>query len=148
MAFMKLEHQASDFDVKIAAGLVVLADRIQIQQVFLNLIRNAVEAMEESPFQRLVITAKKAAPGMIEVPSPTADELGSQSPKACSPFLDHQGEGQGLGLSICRTIVDSARGPHLGGAVKAGGVAFRFTLSDGSRRTCSESGTSARRGPE
>jgi two-component system sensor kinase FixL len=134
MAFMSSSTRHLDFDVKIAAGLVVLADRIQIQQVFLNLIRNAVEAMEDSPFQRLVITAKKAAHGMIE--ATVADSGPGLAPEVAeslfSPFLTTKAKGMGLGLSICRTIVEAHEGKIWAEPSKLGGVAFHFTLPDGS----------------
>lgn len=134
MAFMSTDTRSLDFEANIPSDLVVLADRIQIQQVFLNLIRNAIEAMGDSSFRHLVITASKSGQDMIEVTvSDSGPGLAAEvASNLFAPFLTTKAKGMGLGLSICRTIVEAHEGRIWAGTSKMGGVAFHFTLPDGS----------------
>jgi len=109
---------------------LVLVDKIQVEQVLLNLLRNALEAMETSERRELVIATAPAANDMIAVS--VADTGTGIDPKVVAqlfqPFVTTKRQGMGIGLSISRTIVES----H-GGEIKAepnpgGGTIFRFTL--------------------
>jgi two-component system sensor kinase FixL len=109
----------------------VLADRIQIQQVILNLIRNAIEAMQDSPRRELVV-GTQAAPGTGLVEVRVAD-TGTGIPPAIAaklfePFVTTKEHGMGVGLSICRTIVESHGGKIWVESEPGRGTAFRFTL--------------------
>ena len=109
----------------------VLADRIQIQQVLVNLIRNAIEVMVESPRQRkLEIATRAIADGMAEVS--VVDSGPGLAPEVAShlfqPFVTTKHKGMGLGLSICRTIVEAHGGKIWTETPAGGGTAFRFTL--------------------
>jgi two-component system sensor kinase FixL len=109
---------------------LVLADRVQIQQVVLNLIRNAIDAMEESPDRRLTIAVTRTAPDTAEIS--VADTGPGISPEIADqlfqPFVTTKRTGMGVGLSISRTIVE-AHGGHLRVDSNAdGGATFRFTL--------------------
>lgn len=113
---------------------LVCADRVQIQQVVLNLIRNAVDAMEETPQRRLVI-ATRTLEGQVEVS--VADTGPGISPKVADqlfqPFVTTKRTGMGVGLSISRTIIE-AHGGHLRAESNPeGGATFRFTLPSISR---------------
>jgi signal transduction histidine kinase len=95
---------------------LILADPVQIQQVVLNLVRNAIEAMEELPaeFGRLVVMTRLASPGMVEV---MVEDNGCGVPgvaegRVFTPFFTTKPQGMGMGLSISRTIVEAHRG-HL-----------------------------------
>lgn len=108
----------------------VLIDKVQIQQVLLNLIRNAFEAMSASPRRTVVIAAVPGASGMVEVSvADTGRGLAADvRAKLFEPFVTTKESGMGVGLSICRAIIES----H-GGALSAvdnpgGGTVFRFTL--------------------
>ncbi len=109
---------------------LVLADRVQIQQVLLNLIRNAIEAMEGSPKRELVLSTAAAADDMVAISvadtgSGIAPEMASQ---LFQPFVTTKRHGMGVGLSISRTIVE-AHGGQIGVEPNpAGGTIFRFTL--------------------
>lgn len=112
----------------------VLIDRIQVQQVILNLVRNALEAMTDSEVRRLHIRSKPGSPGFVEVsiedsgpglPSPVAERL-------FEPFVSTKSEGMGLGLSICHTIINGHEGRIWADSSKIGGTAFHFTLIDAS----------------
>nr|WP_043750810.1 PAS domain S-box protein [Methylobacterium nodulans] len=110
---------------------LVLADRIQVQQVLLNLIRNAIEAMQETPRRELVVrTRARPAEGLVEiVVSDTgtgiAPEIASQ---LFQPFVTTKARGMGVGLSICRTIVESHGGKIWVESRPGQGADFRFTL--------------------
>ena len=118
------------FDLDPDAPLV-LADRIQVQQVLLNLIRNSIEAMQEAERRELVVATRAlSAEGLVEVQvsdtgTGIAPEVAAQLFK---PFVTTKASGMGVGLSICRTIVESHGGKILAEAGLAGGTTFRFTL--------------------
>jgi len=109
----------------------VVVDRVQIQQVVLNLVRNAVEAMEAVERRELSITTRAlVAENAAEVR--VVDSGPGISPEIADrlfqPFVTTKPAGMGLGLSICREIVEAHHG-HLGVApVPSGGTAFRLTL--------------------
>jgi two-component system, LuxR family, sensor kinase FixL len=110
----------------------VLADKVQIQQVLHNLMRNAVEAMGEAPGperELLVATAPRPG-GLVEVS--VADTGPGISPEIAAqlfqPFITTKREGMGVGLSISRTIVEAHGGKLWAEANPGGGAVFRFTL--------------------
>jgi two-component system sensor kinase FixL len=110
---------------------LVLADRIQIQQVLVNLIRNAMEAMSETSNERRLEIASVAGPGeQVEVSvSDTGTGLAPDvSRHLFQPFVTTKRKGMGLGLSICRTIVEAHGGKIWVEDRQGGGTIFRFTL--------------------
>jgi two-component system sensor kinase FixL len=109
----------------------VLADRIQIQQVLVNLIRNAIEVMADSAPPRTLDIATVSGPDdAVEVS--VADTGSGLAPEIMrhlfQPFMTTKRKGMGLGLSICRTIVEAHGGKIWVDAPPAGGTVFRFTL--------------------
>src|SRR6185503_11242753 len=109
----------------------VLVDRIQIQQVLLNLIRNAVDVlMETSGPRELAIETLRADDNMVQVS--VADSGAGLAPEIrghlFQPFATTKHKGMGLGLSICRTIVEAHGGKIWVDPRPAGGTVFRFTL--------------------
>jgi two-component system sensor kinase FixL len=108
----------------------VLADKVQIQQVLLNLIRNAVEAMEGVSRRELVISAEATDDNMIALS--VADTGTGIAPDMTSqlfqPFVTTKRHGMGVGLSISRTIVESHGGQISVQPNPGGGTIFRFTL--------------------
>ncbi|MGE3303109.1 MAG: PAS domain S-box protein [Hyphomonadaceae bacterium] len=117
------------FDLDRAPSLV-LADRVEIQQVMVNLIRNAVEAMQERPRRDLAISSRMIDREWAEVA--VADTGGGLSEEAAAnlfkPFVTTKQNGMGVGLSISRTIVEAHGGMITAQANGEGGVTFRFTL--------------------
>jgi two-component system sensor kinase FixL len=108
----------------------VLVDKVQIQQVLLNLMRNAIDAMGQSERRELVVSTR--AQGAMTEFSVTdtgrglAPEIEAQ---LFQPFVTTKLDGMGMGLAICRTIVES-HGGRLGvEANPGGGTVFRFTVS-------------------
>lgn len=105
-------------------------DRIQIQQVLINLIRNALQAMEGQPRRELLIRTAAADEDMVEISvldrgDGIADDIRDS---LFSPFRTTKPDGMGIGLSISRTIVE-AHGGHIWAEDRAsGGTAFRFTV--------------------
>jgi two-component system sensor kinase FixL len=108
----------------------VIADRVQIQQVILNLIRNAIEAMEGLPRRELVISTEPAEDHMVTIAiADTGTGLAPEIlPKLFEPFISTKAQGMGVGLSISRTIVEAHGGVISAQPNEGGGTVFRFTL--------------------
>src|SRR3954470_25062238 len=109
---------------------LVLADRVQIQQVLVNLFRNALEAMATSDHRELIATNARAADDMIEIAvSDTGHGFGHDAQaNLFQPFFTTKETGMGVGLSISRTIIDTHGGRMWAETNEAGGATFRFTL--------------------
>ncbi|MGA8935074.1 MAG: PAS domain S-box protein [Pseudolabrys sp.] len=116
-----------DFDPSVE---LVLADKIQIQQILLNLMRNSVEAMQDSARRELRLSAVRVDNDMVQVS--VADTGSGLAPEVASqlfqPFVTTKQHGMGVGLSICRTIAESHGGKIWVEANPGGGTVFRFTL--------------------
>ncbi|WP_291693751.1 sensor protein FixL [Bradyrhizobium sp.] len=109
---------------------LVLADRVQIQQVLVNLFRNALEAMAPSPRRELGVTNSRAADDMIEV---AVSDTGTGFPddvkaNLFQTFFTTKETGMGVGLSISRSIIEAHGGRMWAENNDAGGATFRFTL--------------------
>ena len=109
---------------------LVLVDKVQIQQVILNLVRNAIESMEQSDRRELTIATERDPDGMAAVK--VSDTGTGISPDVASqlfqPFITTKPHGLGVGLSISRTIVESHGGRITVGPNPQGGTIFRFTV--------------------
>lgn len=114
----------------------VFADKIQIQQVLLNLMRNAIEAMEHSDRKELTISTYPAEDGMVAVA--VADTgcgiVPEMAARLFQPFATSKPHGMGIGLSISRSIVEAHEGQISVEANPDGGATFRFTLRGVSER--------------
>lgn len=109
---------------------LVLADRVQIQQVLLNLIRNSMDAMETSQVRDLKIAIGPTDGGFVRISvidtgSGIAPEVAKQ---LFQPFVTTKREGMGVGLSISRTIVEAHGGQIWVEQNPFGGTTFHFTL--------------------
>lgn len=108
----------------------VLADRNEIEQVLLNLMQNAVDAMGEGPHSQGIEIATAAEDGRVIVS--VRDHGAGLAPGAAAHLFDAfyttKPQGLGLGLSICRTIIESHGGRLWADPAPAGGLVMRFSL--------------------
>lgn len=118
-------------DTRIGADLPrVMVDRVQLQQVLVNLMRNAIEAMQDCPRRELVLSAISPNHDNIEI---SLADTGPGLPqhvreRLFQPFLSTKQSGMGVGLSICRSIIEQHNGRIWAEPNPGGGTVFRFTL--------------------
>jgi two-component system sensor kinase FixL len=131
VALARASNRFGAAQVSMDIGVVgaVLADKIQIQQVLLNLIRNALESMEGLARQMLTIRAV-LKDDFVEI---AVEDIGHGIPaemkaRLFEPFITTKDMGMGVGLAICRTIVESHGGRLVADDNPAGGAIFRLTL--------------------
>jgi two-component system, LuxR family, sensor kinase FixL len=109
---------------------LVLADKIQVQQVLLNLLRNAIEAMDHSPRRELMIQTESPDDEIVQIS--VSDTGTGITPDVASqlfqPFITTKRHGMGVGLSISRTIIEAHGGRIWIEPNPGGGTVFRFTL--------------------
>ena len=109
-----------------------LADRIMIEQVILNLIRNGVEAMQGSPLPTREITIRSAAAVPTGIAIEVADRGCGLPPQLARelfiPYFTTKPDGMGMGLHICRSIIERHGGRLTAVPREGGGTVFRFTL--------------------
>jgi signal transduction histidine kinase len=113
----------------------VTGNRVQLQQVLFNLVTNAIEAMESSLDRKMLIKSELVGSGEISV---TVEDSGSgiepkDFDKIFSTFFTTKLEGMGMGLSICRSIIESHGGRLWASAGPSRGAVFHFTLPVDSR---------------
>ena len=120
-------HVTMTFDPACDQALV---DRVQIQQVVINLLRNAVDAMRDAPKRELLVALSATMDGFIAVRiSDTGSGIGEETlPRLFEPFMTTKKEGMGVGLSICRTIIESHGGTIWAQNNPRGGATFTFTM--------------------
>lgn len=113
----------------------VMADRLQIQQVLVNLIRNAIQAMENCPRRELAVNTDAAKPGFCQVAvSDTGRGIAPGSEQRLfDPLYTTRREGTGIGLSISRMIVEAHGGTIWYEPGAGGGTTIKFTLPVASR---------------
>jgi two-component system, LuxR family, sensor kinase FixL len=111
---------------------VILADRVQIQQVIVNLVRNALEAVAERPNLQpdILIESRGTAEGMVEIL--VNDNGPGVAPEIVrrhhAPFYSTKADGMGIGLSICRRIIEAHGGSFVIENRAEGGATMRFTV--------------------
>jgi two-component system sensor kinase FixL len=107
----------------------ILVDKIQIQQVALNLIRNAVEAMETTSCRELTVAVTRQKGFAFFTVADTGTGIDPEiAQHLFQPFVTSKANGMGVGLSICRTIIEAHGGRISAGPNDGGGTIFEFTL--------------------
>jgi signal transduction histidine kinase len=122
-------------------ALPVLGDRIQLQQVILNLVMNGIEAMKDTPSENRIISIRTAR--VDEFAELSVSDRGPGIPEdklkeVFEPFFTSKAEGMGMGLSIARTIIEAHNGLIWAKNRDHGGASFRIRLplsSDGAGST-------------
>jgi len=125
------EERGIRMRIVIEHGLpAVMIDRVQIQQVVINLIKNAAEAMEHWTPRELVVEVGRAAPDLLQISVADSGPGISEEvrDKLFKPFVSDKVHGMGMGLSICRGIVEAHGGRLWLEANPARGSIFRFTI--------------------
>ena len=109
---------------------LVLADRVQIQQVVINLLRNAVDAMRGAQVAELRVRAAAQGDGftVISVSDTGSGMTEEVKRRLFEPFMTTKKDGMGVGLSICRTIVEAHGGSIWAANNQGPGATFAFTL--------------------
>lgn len=109
---------------------LIFADKVQIQQVLLNLLRNAIEAVTNHERRELVISTRPSDDDMVEVSvADTGTGISANiSAQLFQPFITTKAQGMGVGLSISRTIIEAHGGRIWTEPNPGGGAVFRFTL--------------------
>jgi two-component system, LuxR family, sensor kinase FixL len=126
---------SADTNVKVHVELdptlaPVLIDKIQIQQVMINLIRNAIEAMQSVEKRELTIRTAATSDGFIEVGVvDTGPGLSEEvASRLFQPFVTTKEKGMGIGLTICHSIIEAHNGRIWATPQVGGGVEFRLRL--------------------
>ena len=110
----------------------IVVDRIMIEQVLLNLVKNAIEAMSDVPVERrrLTISAHEVDGRMLEIAVTDQghgiDEADAE--RIFAPFYTTKAEGMGIGLAICRSMIEFHQGRLWLENRREGGTVFRFTV--------------------
>lgn len=131
LALMNGDGQGVEFETDLNSDVdVIMVDPVQIQQVVVNLLRNALEAMLETPTRHLKVASKPHSDDFVEVvvsdsgPGMTEDV----SKRLFEPFNSTKPYGMGLGLSISRDLVNAHGGRIWAEPSTLGGTAVHFTL--------------------
>jgi two-component system sensor kinase FixL len=108
----------------------VFVDRIQIEQVLVNLLRNGLDSMAGVSRRELTVSSRPASRGLLEIAvSDTGAGISREAAaRLFEPFYTTKATGLGVGLSICRNIVEAHGGEMRGESNPEGGATFRFTL--------------------
>ncbi|MGC1303882.1 MAG: ATP-binding protein [Caulobacteraceae bacterium] len=123
-------HQASvELHFHLDADQDIVVDHIQIQQVFLNLIRNAIDAMANAPRRKLQISGRKQEDRVLISVTDSGPGVPSEiAHRLFEPFVTSKADGMGVGLAISRTIVEAHGGQLWLDPAAVPGATFHFTL--------------------
>ena len=116
-----------------AAIMPVTGNRVQLQQVLFNLITNAIEAMETVADRTMLVKSERENSGQVRV---TVEDSGTgvepqHVDKIFGSFFTTKVDGMGMGLSICRSIIESHGGRLWASPARSHGAVFQFTLPTG-----------------
>ena len=131
LALVGATENGMELKLELDRGLpAVFVDKIQIQQVVANLIRNGLEAMALSRNRRLTLRTSCRDRDAVEVEiSDTGAGIDANvEDRMFEPFVTTKPEGMGIGLSICRSIIEDHHGHLAANSNEDGGATLRFTL--------------------
>jgi signal transduction histidine kinase len=128
---VELQQHSVDLQTLLNEHLpTVLGDKVQLQQVVLNLVMNAVEAMQSVQNRVLKVQTDQTNPGMVRV---SVEDTGTgidpaNIDRAFKPYFTTKADGMGMGLVICRSIIESHAGRISVRPRANGGSIFQFEL--------------------
>ena len=135
VSFLRFEATSHDADMHLALAPhlpAVFVDRVEIEQVVLNLLKNAIDAVSAVPKRRRVVSIATRARGNRLIECLVSDNGCGVSADSLNrvfePYVTTKPDGLGLGLSICRTIIKSHEGTLKGMHNRPHGAKFSFTL--------------------
>ncbi|MEH0168044.1 sensor histidine kinase [Paucibacter sp. JuS9] len=118
----------------------VVADAVLIEQVLINLVRNAADALLTHPEPRHIEVTSRLAGSFVRIDvmdnGPGLQGLGAEA--LCAPFYSTKSEGMGMGLAICRSIIEAHQGLLDAGEAPGGGARFSFSLPLATTATAEE----------
>jgi C4-dicarboxylate-specific signal transduction histidine kinase len=132
--FTLLEGEATRYSIAMHHELTaelpkVKADRVQLQQVFMNLMLNAIEAMQDSGGDLMVMSQRQDSQLLLSVSDTGVGLPSEKMEQIFSAFFTTKPQGSGMGLAISRTIVESHGGRLWATANDGRGTTFHFTLA-------------------
>jgi C4-dicarboxylate-specific signal transduction histidine kinase len=126
----RAEKDDVSLEIDIAPDLpLIMGDRIQVQQVLMNLVANGIEAMQNVSHQSRSLAIRAHRDGAAVLTE--VEDCGSGATNfdtIFEPFFTTKAKGMGMGLSICQSIVEAHNGKIWAGPGIRGGAVFRFTL--------------------
>jgi C4-dicarboxylate-specific signal transduction histidine kinase len=141
LAHSELQRNSIALETRLSDAVqpLVFADRIQLQQVILNLIMNAVEAMSEMSDGRRQLLIRTDTDESESITVTVQDSGPGVKPedlhRLFTPFYTTKPQGMGMGLAICRSIIEAHGGKLRVMVNEARGATFQFTLPTGHGRT-------------
>ena len=145
LVHMEAMQQEIEIEARIDPGLPpIVADRVQIEQVLLNLLRNAMDAMEAASTERRLIVIEARRKGNRAIEISVADSgpgvAAEVTDTIFEPFVTTKPDGMGMGLSISRSIIESHGGSlRMARGVRVGGI-FTFDLPSAEAEASTDAG--------
>ncbi|HEY8877967.1 MAG TPA: ATP-binding protein, partial [Roseateles sp.] len=118
-------------DVNLAPDVpAVLADAVLIEQVVINLVRNAADALQAREGGRRIAVSSRVAGDFVrvDVQDNGPGLQGQRVEQLCAPFYSTKSDGMGMGLAICRSIIEAHQGVLDASEAPGGGALFSFSL--------------------
>ena len=127
----ELQHHYISVTLDISRLPLVLANRIEIEQVLINLMKNAIDSMRSSPRRELCIATRVIESGsiLVTVGDTGKGVLAEDMERIFNPFQTSKKDGLGLGLAICRSLIENYGGKIWAEQKEDAGIEFNFTLT-------------------